>query len=50
MDKDLWYCDPDKNTECKKGSCFINGGPCMYTTNEECAYEIDGEKLRRVDI
>ena len=48
MDKDLWYCDPYKNAECKKTGCFINGGPCMCTTNEKCAYELDGEKLRRV--
>ena len=31
----LYRCDPEKNTECKKTSCFLNGGPCKFTTKEE---------------
>lgn len=31
-----YLCDPAKNTECRKTSCFINGGPCHMTTKEEC--------------
>ena len=29
----LYLCDPEKNTECNKKSCFINGGPCNKTSN-----------------
>lgn len=36
LGNELYLCDPDKNTECKKQSCFINGGPCKYTTKERC--------------
>lgn len=46
MDSEIWLCDVDKNTECRKMGCFINGGPCMCTTKEECAYEIDGVKVK----
>lgn len=31
----LFECDPSKNTECKKGACFINGGECRMTTKKE---------------
>lgn len=33
----LYYCDPSKNTRCKKGSCHINGGPCYMTASAEFA-------------
>ena len=36
----LYPCDPDKNTECKKTSCFINGGPCNSTVDERFKNEI----------
>lgn len=36
MDK-LYKCNPEKNTECKKTICFINGGECDNTTNPEAA-------------
>lgn len=29
----FFTCDPDKNVNCKKTACYINGGPCMQTTN-----------------
>lgn len=29
----LYLCDPEKNTECNKKSCFINSGPCNKTFN-----------------
>lgn len=32
----FFYCNPEKNTECSKESCFINGGPCKLTSKEEC--------------
>lgn len=31
---DLYLCDPDKNTECTKEGCYINGGPCCLTKYE----------------
>lgn len=30
----LWECDPDKNTECKKTNCRACGGECWCTTNK----------------
>lgn len=38
----LYLCDPDKNTECKKTSCFRNGGPCFSTEDE--TFAIDNTK------
>lgn len=35
----VYECDPEKNTECTKESCFINGGPCHMTTYEELKKE-----------
>lgn len=26
-------CDPERNTECNKSSCYLHGGPCSKTTN-----------------
>ena len=31
----LYECDPEKNTECTKEGCFIDGGPCHMTVYEE---------------
>lgn len=31
----VYECDPEKNTDCTKESCFINGGPCFMTVYEE---------------
>lgn len=36
-DKTKYICDPKKNTECKKTSCWIYGGLCNCTTKPECA-------------
>ena len=36
---DLYECDPEKNTECNKRGCFINGGECRHTTRVEYAKE-----------
>jgi hypothetical protein len=27
----MFKCDPEKNIECKKTGCYLNGGPCKYT-------------------
>lgn len=32
---DLYLCDPDKNTECKKTWCYRNGGECIHTVHKE---------------
>lgn len=31
--KGIYPCDPDKNAECSKTNCYINGGVCNETTN-----------------
>lgn len=35
----FYVCDPEKNTECNKSICHINGGPCHHTKNPECKKE-----------
>ena len=32
---DLYPCDPEKNTECPKTHCHINGGDCRLTTHRK---------------
>lgn len=27
----LYLCDAEKNINCKKKSCYLNGGPCTQT-------------------
>lgn len=39
MDNGFYNCDPYKNIECTKENCFINGGPCYSTTEEEFKVE-----------
>lgn len=40
--KEIYKCNPMKNTSCSKTGCFYNKiiGECMYTTNPE--YSRDG--------
>ena len=38
--KNTYECDPEKNTECTKEGCFINGGECSRTTKKEYAREV----------
>lgn len=35
MEIDLYECDPQKNDECSKSGCYLNGGPCHLTTQEK---------------
>ena len=35
--KNPYRCNPEKNQECTKESCFINGGPCKRTFKKECS-------------
>ena len=38
MDEKRWYiCNPEKNRDCRKGSCCERGGPCRLTSREDCA-------------
>ena len=37
----LYFCDPSKNTECRKTGCYLNGGPCRHTTHAEYADTTD---------
>lgn len=36
MYDDLFLCDPEKNTKCRKTECYINGGECHLTSQKEC--------------
>ena len=45
--KRAWLCDPDKNKECRKTGCFINGGPCRCTGN--VSYRLESEKSDTYD-
>ena len=31
----VYPCDPEKNLDCGKTMCFINGGPCHLTAHKE---------------
>lgn len=36
----FYYCDPDKNTKCRKRNCFKGDNPwrnCKFTRHIECA-------------
>ena len=36
--KEIWYlCDPEKNADCRKRSCYKYKGPCMLTKNRDAA-------------
>ena len=37
MKKVMSECDPRKNTECRKTSCFKYNGPCRRTAHPEYA-------------
>lgn len=52
--KEIFYkCDPAKNKECKKRSCFLKGGECEFTFNKECSLDgkryIYNEKTNKAD-
>ena len=50
MDKKLFYkCDPEKNTECKKTMCYINGGECYSTLNAQYAKADESENFKPRD-
>ena len=37
MPKIMYKCNPFKNKECPKTSCYLNGGPCTMTKKIEYA-------------
>lgn len=37
--KELYHCDPAKNTKCSKSMCHINGGLCEHTVIKEYSTE-----------
>ena len=41
----LYICDPEKNTECSKEECHINGGQCRCTEDSRYAKRINNGKL-----
>lgn len=50
MDKKVLYkCDPEKNIECKKTMCYINGGECYRTLNAEYAKADESESFKPRD-
>lgn len=34
MHDDLYLCDPEKNTQCRKNECYIYGGECHLTSQK----------------
>lgn len=34
-DKKLFICEPEKNASCNKSTCYIYGGDCCLTYNQE---------------
>lgn len=35
----IYICDPSNNHNCKKSSCYLNGGPCHHTHEAKCAVD-----------
>lgn len=44
--KEVWLCDPRKNKDCRKTSCYLNDGPCRCTTRKEYALSAFGEAFK----
>lgn len=36
----IYLCDTERNTQCRKTMCHVNGGPCECTAKEEYAEEL----------
>lgn len=37
INQTLYFCDPQKNTSCRKNMCALRGGPCCITKKPEFA-------------
>ena len=47
----IYLCDPEKNTECKKTACYINDGPCKCTMNPAYALtDLNGDPIIRAQV
>jgi hypothetical protein len=47
MKSPLYSCDPEKNINCTKESCYISAGPCSSTTKPEYAFTNEnGEPIK----
>lgn len=47
----IYRCNPDKNKECRKTYCYINGGPCISTSNPKKAIRnSDGTPRETADL
>ena len=45
-----FYCDPRKNTQCKKSNCYVNGGKCNITEHMQYSLnykQVDDDHPRR---
>ena len=40
MYKQLYHCDAELNAPCHKNMCYLNGGPCECTSQQEYAKEL----------
>jgi len=49
-DRLIFVCDPEKNTECSKTDCYVTGGRCCLTFNEDFKCDIfDQEFLEKLE-
>ena len=39
-----YECDPEKNVNCRKDICIVNGGECHLTYNKEFSKEVQNER------
>lgn len=37
INQTLYFCNPQKNTACRKNMCALRGGPCCVTIKTEFA-------------
>ena len=41
----LYWCDPEKNRECKKTACHLCGGECYHTLNRKYS-KFNSERMK----
>ena len=47
----VWYCNPFLHEACEKTGCYLHGGPCHLTSNQEAALtDKNGTPLRGPDV
>lgn len=45
-EKELFFCDPEKNVDCAKQECHLNGGACFFTVHKQ--YALDQERTKNL--